>query len=137
MAKNTILWYNPKLKMLARRLRKNSTLAEIILWKNIKEKALDYEFHRQVPVNEFIIDFYCHELKLAIEVDGYTHDYNFENDYLRQKKLESFGITFVRFTDEDVKRHINDVIRALQIIISELEEKVLTSPRPPSKGELL
>jgi very-short-patch-repair endonuclease len=135
MTKNTILWYNPKLKMLARQLRKNSTLAEIILWKSIKGKALDYEFHRQVAVNEFIIDFYCHELKLAIEVDGYTHDYNFENDYIRQKKLESFGITFVRFTDEDVKRHINDVIRALQIIISELEKRLLTSPPLPSKGE--
>jgi very-short-patch-repair endonuclease len=69
MAKNKILFYNPDLKEAARKLRKNSTLSEILLWQKIKGKALGYEFHRQVPINEFIVDFYCHELKLIIEID--------------------------------------------------------------------
>jgi very-short-patch-repair endonuclease len=123
MSKNKILPYNAKLKNLARRLRKNSTLAEVLLWQNIKGSGYGYEFHRQVPINEFIIDFYCHELQLAIEIDGYTHNYNFDNDEIRQKQLESLGITFVRFNDYDVKHNVNDVLRALEIVISEIEEK--------------
>lgn len=122
MSKNKILQYNPELKSLAQKLRKNSTLAEILLWKNIKGRALGYEFHRQVPIDEFIVDFYCHELSLVIEVDGYTHDYNFINDELRQKRLESLGIKVIRFTDHDVKKFMNDILRSLQVIISEIED---------------
>jgi very-short-patch-repair endonuclease len=86
MKTNIILPYNPKLKILARRLRNNSTLAEVLLWQNIKGKSYGYEFHRQLPIDEFIVDFYCHELHLAIEIDGDTHNYIFENDINRQNK---------------------------------------------------
>ena len=123
MKKNPIIPYNPKLKELARKLRNNSTLAEVLLWQNIKGKSYGYEFHRQVPIDEYIVDFYCHELHLAIEIDGYTHDYNFDYDETRQKRLESLGITFVRFNDKDVKKNINDVLRGLEISILEIEEK--------------
>jgi very-short-patch-repair endonuclease len=121
MSKNRIHKYNPRLKVLARQLRQNSTLAEVILWLNIKKEALSYEFHRQVPINEYIVDFYCHELELAIEIDGYTHDYNYEKDIKRQKVLEALGIRVVRFTEEDVKKHLNDVIRVLLATIEEIE----------------
>jgi very-short-patch-repair endonuclease len=142
--KHSILPYNPNLKNLARQLRNNSTLAEVLLWQNVKGKSLGYEFHRQVPINEFIVDFYCHELSLAIEIDGSTHDYNYESDDDRQKVLENLGISIVRFSDYDVKRNLNDVLRALGTIILEIEEKMIierkmkedkTSPLPPSKGE--
>ena len=109
MMTNKILKYNPKLKALARELRNNSTMAEVLLWRNIKGRSYGYEFHRQVPIDEYIVDFYCHELCLAIEIDGNTHDYNYENDEKRQQKLEKLGITFVRFDDWDVKRNMNDV----------------------------
>jgi very-short-patch-repair endonuclease len=121
MSKNKIIGYNPKLKLLARKLRQNNTLAEILLWMNIKNKALGYEFHRQVPIDKYIVDFYCHELNLAIEIDGYTHDYIFVKDVLRQLKLESLGIKVVRFTDLDIKKFMNDAIRVLQVQISEIE----------------
>jgi very-short-patch-repair endonuclease len=121
MPKNRIISYNPKLKKLARELRKNSTLAEVLLWKNIKGRSYGYEFHRQVPVNEFIVDFYCHELRLAIEIDGCTHDNNFDKDDYRQKKLESMGVAFIRFTDNDVKNNINNVLRALDNEILKIE----------------
>ncbi len=143
MTANKIIIYNRNLKEKARTLRKNSTLSEIILWKYIKKRSMGYEFHRQVPVDEFIIDFYYHELKLAIEIDGYTHDYNFENDDKRQRQLEGYGISFIRFSDNDVKRNLNDVLRALEIVILELEQKRTksgekrTSPSPPSKGEFI
>jgi very-short-patch-repair endonuclease len=123
MSPNKILYYNPRLKQLARELRKNSTLAEVLVWMNIKGKCYGYEFHRQVPIDEYIVDFYCHELHLAIEIDGNTHDYNFEKDDIRQKKLENLGINVIRFNDRDVKQNINDVLRAIEFAISELEEK--------------
>jgi hypothetical protein len=66
-----IIRYNPKLKMRARQLRKRRTPSEALLLSKIRRKSLGYEFHRQVPIDEFIVDFYCHELKLAIEVDGH------------------------------------------------------------------
>jgi very-short-patch-repair endonuclease len=94
---------------------------------NIKNKTLGYEFHRQVPIDDYIVDFYCHELRLAIEIDGSTHDYNFINDELRQKRLESMGIKVIRFTDEDVKKFMNDVLRSIQFVILEIENRK-TSP---------
>jgi very-short-patch-repair endonuclease len=121
MPRNRILSYNSSLKYLARQLRQNSTLTEIILWKNLKGKALGYEFHRQVPIGEFIVDFYCHELQLVIEIDGYTHDYNFVNDLNRQKYLESLGIMVIRFTDEDIKKCLNDVLKSIEVVILEIE----------------
>ncbi len=77
--KNRIIPYNPKLKSLARQLRKNSTLAEVLMWKNIKQKALGVQFHRQVPMLNYIVDFYCHEISLVIEIDGSSHDFNYFN----------------------------------------------------------
>jgi very-short-patch-repair endonuclease len=136
MPKNKIIPYNPKLKKIARELRNNSTLSEVLLWNEIKKKSLGYEFHRQVPINEFIVDFYCPELLLVIEIDGSTHDYNFENDNLRQTKLEELGIKIVRYSDIEVKKSMNEVLRSLENRISEIE---LTAekhpPYPPSKGE--
>jgi very-short-patch-repair endonuclease len=123
--------YNPKLKQLAKELRNKSTLAEVLLSKKLKGKTLGVEFHRQVPLNEFIADFYCHELKLVIEIDGSSHNYKFEYDISRQSKLESLGIKILRFNDIDVKKDINNVLRAIKITI----EEISNIPLPPSKGE--
>jgi very-short-patch-repair endonuclease len=123
MKRNKLIYYNPELKQKARRLRKQSTFSEILLWLKIKGKTFGYEFHRQVPIDEFIVDFYCHELRLAIEIDGSSHDNKYEYDLKRQRKLESMGVRFIRFEDIDVKRKMNDVLRALEIVISEIENK--------------
>ncbi len=124
MPKNKILPYNPKLKILARQLRNNSTLAEVIIWNNIKGCVLGFEFHRQVPIDEYIVDFYCHELLLAIEIDGSTHYYNYHKDRIRESKLESLGIKVIRFEDLDIKKFMNDVIRCLEFIISERKKEL-------------
>ena len=100
--KNKIIPYNPKLREYARVLRKNSTLAEVLLWKNIKNQALGVQFHRQVPMLDYIVDFYCHELMLAIEIDGNSHDFRYFEDSKRQNKLEDEGVEFIRFSDSDV-----------------------------------
>ena len=133
---NKIIPYNPKLKELARELRKNSTLSEVLLWNEIKKKAFGHEFHRQVPIDEFIVDFFCHELLMAVEIDGSTHDYNHDYDLYRQLRLEKYGVKIVRYTDLEIKRSMNDVLISLEIIISEIEiNKEKTSPCSPSKGE--
>ena len=121
MKTKNIIRYNPELKELARQLRNNSTKAEVFLWMKIKGKSLGYEFHRQVPIDEYIVDFYCPELKLAIELDGSTHNYKYYPDVLRQRRLESLGVRITRFINEDVYFHLNDVLRALELIISEIE----------------
>ena len=72
--KTKIIPYNPKLKRYARELRKTMTLSEVLLWKELKQKQiLGYDFDRQRPIDEYIVDFYCKELNLAIEIDGITH----------------------------------------------------------------
>ncbi|MCO4293688.1 endonuclease domain-containing protein [Solitalea sp. MAHUQ-68] len=123
MAKrNKIISYEPWLKKLARELRKNSTKAELLLWQQIRTKQLNVEFHRQVPIANFIVDFYCHELKLAIEVDGFTHynEGNHKNDLMRQTHLESLGVIFLRFDDEEVKKDLLNVLRTIEYKIVEL-----------------
>ena len=114
--RNKILPYNRNLKYLARELRKNSTLSEVLLWEQIKGKALGVEFHRQVPILDYIVDFYCHEIMMAIEVDGISHDHpeKFKEDKNRQKRIESLGVTFVRIDDVDVKNKLPDVVRYLE-----------------------
>ncbi|MDZ7399589.1 MAG: DUF559 domain-containing protein [candidate division KSB1 bacterium] len=116
MPRNPIIPYNPKLKTLARELRKNATYSEKILWNAIRRKQLGYEFHRQVPIDEFIVDFYCHELMLAIEIDGISHEAEYAkiNDKERQSKIENFGVSFLRFDDEFVKANPDKVISEIE-----------------------
>ena len=122
MTRNKIIFYNPNLKEKARRLRIKCTPSETLLWSRIRRRSLGYEFHRQVPIDEYIVDFYCHELRLAIEVDGSSHDNKQEYDLLRQRKLERLGVRFLRFDDRDFKRSMNDVLRAITTVIAELEK---------------
>ena len=109
--KRKIIPYNPKLKELARNLRNNSTLSEIMLWQELKGKQMmGYDFHRQKPLDEYIVDFFCNELILAIEIDGESHYGNQEADLKRQRKLESLGIKFLRFDDMDVKYKMEEIL---------------------------
>jgi len=130
--KNKIIPYNPKLKQYARQLRKNSTLSEVLLWKNIKNKALGVQFHRQVPMLDYIVDFYCHELMLAIEIDGNSHDYRYFEDKNRQNKLEEYGVKFIRFNDLDVKSNMFSVSLSLEEQI-----KLLKTPLKSPQGDNL
>ena len=96
-----IIPYNPKLVALAKKLRNNMTLGEIALWREIKGKKLGVRFSRQIPIDQYIVDFYCKDLQLAIEVDGSIHfeEKHQEKDMIRQQKLETLGVTVIRFSD--------------------------------------
>ena len=110
-----IIPYNPKLKELARQLRNSSTLSEVLLWKVLKGKQMrGYDFHRQKPIDKYIVDFYCHDLFLAIEIDGVSHFGKAEYDEQRQSRLESLGVHFLRFADSDVKTNLDSVIGAIE-----------------------
>lgn|GEM_PF-1555944 len=107
------------------------TLSEILLWQEIRKKSLGVEFHRQVPIDNYIVDFYCHELNLVIEVDGASHyiDNVYDNDVLRQKKLERLGLVLIRFDDSEIKNDINNVLRALELKIKELKTHKLSGEK--------
>ena len=128
--KNKIIPYNPKLKEYAKQLRKNSTLAEVLLRKNIKNKALGVQFHRQVPMLDYIVDFYCHEIQLAIEIDGNSHDYRYFEDLNRQNKLEEQGVQFIRFSDSDIKNNMFSVSLSF-----EEKVKLLKTPLKYPQGD--
>ncbi|MCF6349369.1 MAG: DUF559 domain-containing protein [Flavobacteriaceae bacterium] len=126
MKNRKIIPYNPKLKELAKQLRNNSTKAEVILWLKLKGKQMyGYDFHRQKPIDNFILDFFCNELMLAIEVDGYSHElikvYN--KDLKKDKKLNELGITVLRFSDYQVLKEMDNVLRAIEWFIFEFEKK--------------
>jgi len=110
-----ILKYNPALKEKARELRNNSTNTEIILWKFLKGKLLrGCDFHRQKPIDEYIVDFFCPDLMLAIEIDGVSHIGNEEYDSERQSELEKLGVKFLRFKDEDVFYNCDFVVKQIE-----------------------
>ena len=111
------------------------TLAEVLLWQELKGKQmLGYDFDRQRPMNNYIVDFYCKELKLVIEIDGesHQHEYRAENDQKRQKLLESLGVHFLRFDDLEIKREMKYVLNVIHNWIIEHREN--TPPAPPEEG---
>jgi very-short-patch-repair endonuclease len=110
------------LKELARKLRQNMTLSEVLLWQRLKRKQMrGYDFDRQRPIDRYIVDFYCKDLKLAIEIDGSSHDGEEAriNDEIRQERLESLGVRFLRFNDVDVKRNMEMVVDSIEQWIDE------------------
>lgn len=115
LMRNQWIEYNPRLKQIARKLRKDMTLAEILLWKEIKgKKVLGCDFHRQKPIDEYVVDFYCPRLKLVLEIDGDSHDEKEELDKIRQEKLESKGLTVLRFWDLDVRANVDGIVEQLR-----------------------
>jgi very-short-patch-repair endonuclease len=125
--------YNKALVEKARYLRNNSTLSEILLWKYLKGKQmLGYDFDRQKPIDNFIVDFFCNELRLIIEIDGNSHDDKQEYDAYRQNKLENLGLEFLRFSDLQVKTDMFNVVRAIENWILEWQER---SPTPSTSEE--
>jgi very-short-patch-repair endonuclease len=104
-------------------LRKNMTLSEILLWKKLKgRKIFNTKFRKQHPIGMFIVDFYYHEYKLVIEVDGEVHNNEefSEYDSGRTAELNKFGIMVIRFTNDEIIYNIDCVITKILGIIAEL-----------------
>jgi very-short-patch-repair endonuclease len=109
--------YNAALKNTARKLRNNSTKAEILLWSDVLRAGYmnGYQFLRQRPILNYIADFVCLNLMLIVEVDGITHEIEevAARDIIRQQALESVGFTVLRFSDWEVLERRADVAEAL------------------------
>lgn len=99
------------------------TLGEIAIWREINNKKLGVRFSRQIPIDQYIVDFYCKDLKLAIEIDGSIHfeEGRQEKDAIRQKRLESLGITVIKFSDTDVKDNLGLVLQEIKAVVETLK----------------
>jgi len=103
--------YNKKLTTLARENRKNPTTPETRMWNEVLRARhfADYKFLRQKPIADFIVDFYCSELRLAIEIDGDSHADSAGYDARRTAALNALGITVARYTNDEVIRNLEGV----------------------------
>jgi very-short-patch-repair endonuclease len=118
--------YNKKeLKNRRRYLRSNMTFSEKLVWMFLRRQQMQKRFLRQYSVDNYIVDFYCPKLKLAIEIDGDVHDLKRQkrHDRIRQEYLEQLGIKFVRIKNEDL---INNPNKAFERI----ENKIKENPTP-------
>jgi len=111
-----MLPYNKNLKQHSRQLRENMTDAEKQLWAKIRRKQLKgYQFYRQKPIGDYIVDFFCPRAKLIIEVDGGQHFSGeiIENDKVRGEYMRSLGLRVLRFANTDVLMHTKEVIERM------------------------
>jgi very-short-patch-repair endonuclease len=95
-------------------MRHEPTPAEAALWGRLRRKPFGgIRFRRQHAIDRFIVDFYCHEARLVIEVDGSIHDYTQEEDAIRQAFLESIGLRVIRFSNGDVLTQMDGVLEVI------------------------
>ncbi len=126
--------YNPKLKELARQLRNNSTKSEIRIWQKLKRNQMyRYDFHRQKPIDHYIVDFFCNKLQLVIECDGYSHEILvvWKKDVKKTKRLNELGVRVLRFSDYQIMNDMDNVLRAIEDYILTFEANDFTSPSVP------
>lgn len=113
---------SPEIHRRAKELRKNMTESEKLLWTEIRNRKLNgFKFRRQHPIDIFIADFYCHEIKLVIELDGNIHDSeeNKEYDEGRTAELGYLGVKVIRFTNEEVINSMNEVLARIKVFCNE------------------
>ncbi|MBI4932130.1 MAG: endonuclease domain-containing protein [Bacteroidetes bacterium] len=124
--------YDKDHKLLSRELRNNSTLGEILLWNQLKAgKMLGHKFNRQKPLGDYIVDFYCKKLNLVIEVDGYSHQFKTKKDLKRDKDLNEMGLSVLRFIEQQCKKDMLNVVRAIETWIEENQNTNPPASLPP------
>ena len=108
-------------------LRNTLPSAELILWSKLKGRQVcGWKFRRQFSVGPYVVDFYCPALKLAIEIDGDSHFQpgEQEKDRRREEHIESFGVQFLRFRNNEVRENLRGVLEAVYRKVREMEEAV-------------
>ena len=119
----------------ARELRRPQTRTESLLWEALRDRRLGgLKFRRQHAVRRFVVDFYCHELRLALEVDGGVHESpeQQEADGVRQAELEEGGLRFLRVSAHDVESALAVVLERLEVEIAVLSGPHPAAPSPHS-----
>jgi very-short-patch-repair endonuclease len=120
----------------ARALRKSTTYTEAIVWRWLRDRRFgNWKFRRQYPIGPFIVDFYCDALRLAVEIDGESHDFTNDYDMRRTRYLAKWGIHVVRISNREVLRESDT---AADVIVAAILERLPLTRRfaaPSPKGE--
>ena len=133
LKKKIIIPYNHDLVDKAKQLRKNATYSERLLWKYLRGKQFEgLDFDRQKPIDKFIVDFFCNEMRLVIEIDGVTHNDKQEYDKYRQDKLEELGLSVLRYDALDVVNNIEGVLTDLRAWV---QMNRIPTPYPSQEGK--
>ena len=109
----------PKVFKNASKLRKDMTESELRLWEYLKTKPLQFKFRRQHPISGYVLDFYCHKLRLSIEIDGGYHLKTEQKlkDSERTGYLNSVGINEIRFKNDEILNHFDNSIEKINILL--------------------
>ncbi|AGC76555.1 putative DNA methylase [Nonlabens dokdonensis DSW-6] len=98
------------------------TKSEGLFWKKTKSSQLGVVMRRQMPILDYVVDFYIKDLGIAIEIDGSSHENNFLEDATRQDRIEELGVTFVRFSNHQIQNNMNEVLAELRELIHDLSD---------------
>ncbi len=129
--------YNKDFQEKSRKLRKEATPGEKRLWNEVlKEKKIGFQCNRQYAIENYIVDFIIRKVKLIIEVDGYSHNFKYNEDIKRDIRLNELGYKVVRFSEYQVMNDLPNVVRALEIEVAERKESIPQPPSPRGLGEL-
>ncbi|MFZ1750000.1 MAG: DUF559 domain-containing protein, partial [Saprospiraceae bacterium] len=112
-------------------LRRNMTVEELKVWNYLKTKPSGLKFRRQHPIMFYVVDFYCHSIKLVIEIDGINHKYSSEADSNREEDIIKYGIKIIRFTNKEVNSNFEFIIESTLKEIQYLQN--ITTNFPKSK----
>ena len=109
----------------AKKLRSEPTSSDLIFWGLLKQHFSNFRFKRQHPISQYIADFYCHKLKLVIEIDGGIHQTEKVkiNDSLRDEFLQTLNLKIIRFTNDEVCKNGENVMEKLKEMINSLTIK--------------
>ena len=118
-------------KILRKELRSHATPAEAVLWKMLKGRNADgMKFRRQQGIGPYVLDFYCPELRLCVELDGSSHDYKYEYDEQRTEFLQNQGIRVLRFSNEQVWQGLDFVVDEIVRVGRLIKDDADFSSRP-------
>jgi 2,3-bisphosphoglycerate-independent phosphoglycerate mutase len=134
---NPRIEYNRDLKDIASEMRQNMTKAESLVWNNIlKEDKTKFRFIPQKPLLNYIVDFYCFELNLVIEIDGDSHNYSLNYDELRTAELQKEGLRVIRFTNQEVYNNLDGVKNKIEEVILSTQSPKPYGLTPLKRGDL-
>jgi very-short-patch-repair endonuclease len=115
MGNNSFFNYRSSLKNVARKNRNNMTKAESLVWNMIlKREKMGFKFLRQKPIGNFILDFYCAKLSLAIEIDDCSHEFKYESDMYREDYLKTNGIKIIRYSNDQAEKQLEYVFNDIK-----------------------
>lgn len=114
-----------------RSLRSHVTPAEALLWRMLKGRGTGgFKFRRQQGIDPYVLDFYCPEVRLCVELDGSSHDYKQEYDGLRTEFLNAQGIEVVRFRNEQLWTNVEGVLKEIVRVAEEIKGRMAPHPCP-------